>query len=75
MHGNWFGIEMMAKGHQNELLAEAARDRLAREVSRQTAGAYRERRPRPTIALGALLARLRAHSIAPRPTMTNEPAT
>lgn len=76
MHGNLYGIEIMARERQRELRDEAAYDRLAREVSRQTNGSYRDRRTlRTTIGLGALYARFRTRTYgAPRRTMTQEPA-
>jgi hypothetical protein len=73
---NLYSIEMLARERQRQLLDEAAHDRLAREIGRQTNGAYRDRRtPRTSIGLGALYARLRTRIAgSTRPTMTQEPA-
>jgi|SwirhirootsSR3_FD_contig_31_8714091_length_357_multi_4_in_0_out_0_1 hypothetical protein len=71
-----FGIEIMARERQRQFLEEAARDRMAREITRETKRAYRERRdkPRTSLGLGPLYSRVRTWlGGKPRPTLTREP--
>jgi hypothetical protein len=75
MLGNHFAIEVMAKEHQQRLRAEAAHERLVRELTGRAARPVNELRwPRLVAWHGRLLARLRGPlGGSPQPTATREP--